>query len=490
MNRLFSVLLLMALLLSLCACADSGEQQAEKDSVSLPALDDLGEYGLYAGFGRKNISPQEPIGLGGYSNASVRISQQIQDDLYVTAIALTDAQGNTVIFMNWDAVRSYPIEQDSVRMSIAQKTGVDANNIYIGATHSHSCPDLTESSEALNRYKVYLVEQSVACAIEALQDRRPANMSAGTIEAEGLNFVRHYMTTLDDGTITYFGDNFNTAVYNDSTTHTSEADPTMFMLYFDTAEGSDMCLTNWRAHPHFTGGTSAYNVSSDWVGAFRDAFEYQSGVDMLYFNGAAGNINGKSRISNENITTDYKEYGRLLADYAISLIQNNLEPVVVDQIQTKQTIFQGQVNHAQDHLYAKAIEVWGVWKATGDSNATTEAGKPYGIRSRFHASAIISNMKRDSNQPRELNAILLGKDVSLVTAPNELFDTNAVWLEENSPTKYTLTLGYTNGHYGYLPSELAWEYTCYETDITYLVQGTAEQYQECFLELIKTMHGQ
>ena len=55
MNRLFSVLLLMALLLSLCACADSGEQQAEKDSVSLPALDDLGEYGLYAGFGRKNI---------------------------------------------------------------------------------------------------------------------------------------------------------------------------------------------------------------------------------------------------------------------------------------------------------------------------------------------------------------------------------------------------------------------------------------------------
>ena len=136
----------------------------------------------------------------------------------------------------------------------------------------------------------------------------------------------------------------------------------------------------------------------------------------------------------------------------------------------------------------QAMEVWNIWKATGDSAAVTTAGAPYGIRSRFHASAIISNMKRDSNQPRELNAILLGDDVALVTAPNELFDTNAVWLEENSPTKYTLTLGYTNGHYGYIPSAYAWEYTCYETDITYLVRGTGEEYQKCFLEMIKAMH--
>ena len=489
MKRLFSILLLMSLLLSLFGCKDT-EETAETDMNTLPALPALGAYDLYAGFDRKNITPREPIELGGYSNAANRVSQAIQDELFVTSIALTDAQGNTVIFMNWDGVRSYPLQQETVRMTLAQETGVDANNIYIGATHSHSCPDMNETSEALERYKAYVVEQAIASAIEALQDRRPANMSAGTIEAEGLNFVRHYATTLDDGTVTYFGDNFNTAVYNDTTTHASEADPTMFMLYFEMAEGKPMCLINWRAHPHFTGGTSQYNVSSDWVGAFRDAFEYQTGVDMLYFNGAAGNINEKSRLSKENQTTDYKVHGKLLADYAISLMDTNLEAVQVDQIQTKQTIFQGRVNHAQDHLYAQASEVWNIWRATGDSEAVAQAGKPYGIRSRFHASAIMSNMKRDSNQPRELNAILLGKDVSLVTAPNELFDTNSVWLETNAPTKYTLTLGYTNGHYGYIPSALAWEYTCYETDITYLEQGTAEQYQECFLEMIEAMHAQ
>lgn len=486
MKKILSFALLLTLLLSLCACMGTEEENAD----ALPQLPELGAYGLYAGFGRKNISPREPIGLGGYSNAEKRISQAIQDELFVTSIALTDAQGNTIILMNWDGVRSYPIQQGVIRMSISQKIGVDVNNIFIGASHSHSCPDLTESSDALERYKTYLVQQAVASAMEAMKDRRPANMSVGTIEAEGLNFVRHYVTTLDDGSVTYFGDNFNKAIYNDSTTHASQADPTMFMLYFDMEAGADMCLVNWRAHPHFTGGTSVYNVSSDWVGAFRDAFEYQTGVDMLYYNGAAGNINEKSRLSKENLTVDYKEYGKLLSDYAITLMDQNLEAVAVDQIRTQQTIFQGQVNHSQDHLYSAALQVWGVWKATGDGNATTEAGAPYGIRSRFHASAIINNLNRDSNQPRELNAIMLGKDVSLVTAPNELFDTNAVWLEEKSPTKYTLTLGYTNGHYGYVPSALAWEYTCYESDISHLVQGTAEKYQECFLDMLNAMNAQ
>lgn len=486
MKKVMSVLLLLALLLSLTACTGGKSAQTADTGAALP---ELGDYDLYAGFGRKNITPQEPIGLGGYSNASNRIHQTVLDELYVTSIALTDAQGKTVIFINWDGVRSNPIQQESVRTAINQRTGVEVNDIYVGATHSHSCPDLTETGEVVERYKVYLVEQAVESAIQALNDRRPANMSAGSIEAEGLNFVRHYMTTLDDGTVTYFGDNFNTAVYNESTRHTSEADPTMFMLYFDTANGEDMCLINWRAHPHFTGGSSKYDLSSDWCGAFRDAFEYQTNVDMLYFNGASGNINEKSRISKENITTDYKEYGKLLADYAMSLIEHNLEAVQVDQIQTQQTIFQGEVNHSQDHLYTQALEVRAIWQATKDHAATAEAGAPYGIRSSFHANAIISNMTRSPEQPRELNAILLGKDVSLVTAPNELFDTNSVWLEENAPTRYTLTLGYTNGHYGYIPSAYAWEYTSYETDITYLVSGTGEKYQECFLEMIETMYA-
>lgn len=485
MKKTLSVILLLALTLSLWACGGTGQSGAEETQLA-----ELGEYDLYAGFGRENITPQEPVPLGGYGRASDRIHTAVLDDLYVTGIALTDSAGETVIFLNWDGVRAYDEVQASARDSISTATGVPVERIFIGATHSHSCPEMSNSLDSAVRYAQYVVQQATACAVEAMADRKPANMSAGSIEAEGMNFVRHYQTTLADGSVTYFGDNFNTAVYNDTTTHTSEADPTMFMLYFEREGGDDLAFINWRAHPHFTGGSSRYDLSADWCGPFRDAFEYQTNVKMLYYNGAAGNINERSRIESENRTVDYEAYGAILADYAIRLMENNLTAQSVDKIQTTQTMFEGKVNHAQDGLYYKAKEIQAIWSSTGNSSLVKEMGAPYGIRSPYHANAIVSNYSRGETQLRELNAVMLGDSVSLVTAPNELFDTNSVWLEENSPTQFTLTLGYTNGHYGYIPSALAWEYTSYETDITYFEAGTAEKYQECFLDMINQLKNQ
>ena len=114
MKRLFQIAMLLAMILMLCACGDT-QQQAQQAQLA-----DLGEYDLYAGFGRENITPLEPTPLGGYSNASNRIHQAVLDDLYVTAIALTDAQGETILLMNWDGVRSYTEVQEELRARLAK----------------------------------------------------------------------------------------------------------------------------------------------------------------------------------------------------------------------------------------------------------------------------------------------------------------------------------------------------------------------------------
>lgn len=482
MKRFIAMIMLLALMLPLGAC-----KEKEQDPNELPELAALGDYDFYAGFGRENITPLEPVPLGGYGRAESRMHQAVLEDLYVDCLALTDTQGETILLMNWDGVRAYTEIQQMVRENIYAVLGIPTDHIFIGATHSHSCPEMTNKQESAIRYTEYVIAQATACALEALRDRKPANMSAGSIETESMNFVRHYKTTLPDGSVTYFGDNFNSSVYNETTTHTSEADPTMFMLYFTRDGGEDLAFTNWRAHPHFTGGASKYDLSADWCGAFHAAFEYQTGIQMIYFNGAAGNINEKSRVETENRTADYEQYGAILADYAMECMENNLKPVKVDKIQTAQTMFEGQVNHTTDDLYNKSREIQAVWVSTGDSTLVKEMGAPYGIRSPYHANAIVTRYNLDETEQRELNVILLGDSVSLVTAPNELFDTNSQWLEENSPTEFTLTLGYTNGHYGYIPSALAWEYTSYETDITYFVPGTGEKYQECFLSMLNEL---
>lgn len=180
----------------------------------------------------------------------------------------------------------------------------------------------------------------------------------------------------------------------------------------------------------------------------------------------------------------------MLAEYAMECMKNNLKPVKVDKIKTTQTMFEGTINHETDHLYMKAKEVQSVYNGSnGDGALAKETGEPYGIRSIYHANAIVNRYGYEKTETRELNAIMLGDSVAMVTAPNELFDTNAVYVEEHSPVEFTLTLGYTNGHYGYIPSALTWEHSSYETDITHFVAGTGEQYQQCFVDMLEELAG-
>ena len=481
-------MILAASMLMLCACSETPQSQ-ETEATTIASLPtEAQDHGLCAGFARADITPEAPVPLAGYGSAEKRISRAVLDPLYVQVLALTDAEDNTVLLINWDATRSYTQVQELARQSITQATGVPMDKIYLGATHTHSAPEMhNQRVDSAAAYSVYVVEQTTAAAVAALEDRKPATMSAGSIEVEGLNFVRHYTYQDEAGNAQYFGDNFGDWVFNDTTTQVGEADKTMYLLRFEREAGPDIAFVNWRAHPHLTGGPSLYNISADWVGAFRNAVEYQTGTQVIYFNGASGNINEKSRISAENLTTDHAEYGALLANYAIELMESCLEPMDVTTITTRQTIYNAKVNHADDSKFYQAKEIMAQHAVTGVFDA--EQAGAIGIRSRYHADSIISNYNRGESMNIELNALLLGDQIALVTAPNELVDTNSVWLEENAPTAFTLTLGYTNGHYGYVPSQLAWDYTCYESDISYFVPGTAEAYQQIFLDMIHKLKG-
>jgi len=77
----------------------------------------------------------------------------------------------------------------------------------------------------------------------------------------------------------------------------------------------------------------------------------------------------------------------------------------------------------------------------------------------------------------------------MVFAPNELFDTNSEWLESVSPYDKTLTMGYSNIYGSYMPAAEAFEYGCYEVDVTRGAKGTAELIQENFLSMLNDMHG-
>ena len=98
------------------------------------------------------------------------------------------------------------------------------------------------------------------------------------------------------------------------------------------------------------------------------------------------------------------------------------------------------------------------------------------VESPYHASKIISwNTNKGLKHDVELTAVSIG-DVSFASFPGELFDTNGMFIKQNSPYAMTFILGYSNGSQGYIASAYAYLYTTYETTNTIACPGTAELY--------------
>lgn len=471
MKKLLAAVLVVIIVLSLCACG-AGKQQTQTDPYA----------GTFrAGFGEALINPRESVPLAGYGRSTSRMSQNITEDLYVQCVALTDDQDNTVLIFSADAIRADDALLSATAAASAE-LGVPFENVILNVSHSHSSPDLNATAEdCVMRHGEYVTQQVILAGREAMADRKTAQMYYGSAETEGLNFIRHYL--MDDGS--YGGDSFGDWDNHYAVGHTAEPDTTIHLLKFTREGGKDIVLANWRAHAAMTGSAgTGVNVSADFLGPFRDSLEEMADCHAMYLQGYAGNINPGSRIKSEVEYSDYREHGYLLATFAYQGLQD-MELLTTGQIRTNRVTMEGKINHEMDYMQAKAAELSALWGATGDREQVIELGKPYGIRSPYHAGAIRSNAKRGVSEELQLNVIGIGDSVGFTTGPAELFDRNSMAIEDASPFEHTLCLAYTNGHLGYIPAAYVWEYTSYETDTSRFVPGTAEQIQDTLLQMLE-----
>ena len=483
MKRILSLILIAVLALSLFGCG-------KEESAAKVQDEHAGTFRI--GYGRTDITPLTSVPLAGYGNATQRMSQNVLDPQMATCIAITDENENTVLMISYDQQRASDITVEVARPMISEATGVPQEHIMLAGTHTHSGPDLTlPNNEAIARYIPYFNEQLVNAAVAAMADRTPVTaMEAGSIETERMNFVRHY-SYIDpsDGQEKYFGDSFGTQTLNETTKHITEADPTMYVIKIARQDAKDVVLVNWRAHPSSTGYSNGplKNISADYVGTFRDAMEARLDCNFIYFNGACGNINSSSRIPGEVKVSGNNERGSVLADYAISCLENNMESIAPGEVKITRNMLDMEINHDMDSMVTQAKVVQAVWQQTNDNAQAIEAGKPYGIRSPYHANAIISNANRAESVDVELNAISVGDYLSFITFPGELFDDLTEYIEVESPYDYTLTLCYANGMRGYIPTAYAFEYTSYETDCCWFKEGCGEVFRDNLLELLEQL---
>lgn len=133
-----------------------------------------------------------------------------------------------------------------------------------------------------------------------------------------------------------------------------------------------------------------------------------------------------------------------------------------------------------------ALQAQEVWKKNNSVAAVRREFLDDGIHSPYHANAIVNRSKLKENKPFDVWAVSLG-DVGIAVAPYEMYDTNGMFIKENSPKKMTFVATCSNGGNGYFPSKLAFQHPGYEVDITKYAEGSAEQLADLYVGMLKDM---
>ncbi len=450
------------------------------------------EKQLTVGYGREVITPDESIPLSGYSNEPKRFHTRVTEDICATAIAITDADGTTILMMTLDFGTASEYVLQPVRERISAQLGIPQDRIYMHVTHTHSAPDFSQKDlPCIQRYSEKAREKMFLAAKTAVEDRKPAQMLVGSLETKNMNFIKHYKTKdLKTGAIGYIGDRFGTADGKRILSHATAVDPTMHILQFKRQGGKDVVIVNFRAHPHFTGGYEKYDLSADYIGPFRMALEAMANCHAAYFQGASGNVDASTRLSAERRFSTCRSYGTALAAFALEGLQSHMDPTPAGKIKTVQRSMYGDLYRAPEHMLEPARLVLETWLKNYDQQECVALGEPYGIRSPYQATAILDNQKRTQEDAKiEINAVCIGEKFAFVTFPGEMFDSISVRMEENSPFDTTMMLGYSQHNVNYLPSRVAYRYTSYETDVTRFACGTGEKVADFQVVLLEELKG-
>ena len=465
MKKILCLTLAVLMLLSLCACGGTGGAGESKEDTS-----------LQVGFGKVNITPAYSVGLGGSGNDKIRRSTGIVSYVYATCVALRSG-GETYLLYTVDTLSINDNLADQLRVKILEEIPeLELDNIYLMATHSHSCPTPYWPDENEGKYRNEFMEWIPQAAKLAIRDLAPATMEVTQFDIEGMNFVRHYI--MNDGT--YAGDQFGDAS-SGYKAQTYEPDHEMILVNFPREGKEDVLLVNWAAHPSnpYDAAIGYLNISADHPGWCRDELEKLTGAKVAYFNGASGDLDFYNYVKEENHGLNAQQYGEKLAQYAYEHY-DELKPVDTTVIRSVTRDVTVTVEHELEHLLVQCMEIRDIYQEEGNKKLANEKAYALGLSSCFHASAIVGRSKLGPTEVRELNAFSLGP-VGFVTCTFEMASEHADELKAMAPFD---TVFIMSGNQRYIPREEAIDYHSYEGDTRFYVRETGDMMVNQFNEML------
>ncbi|MFX1555173.1 MAG: neutral/alkaline non-lysosomal ceramidase N-terminal domain-containing protein [Promethearchaeota archaeon] len=395
-------------------------------AYALPITPDTDEEG-------KPINPDgSPVYLAGFGSFGSRPAQVIHDDIYARCLIL-DYDGTTIVFVALDLI-GYFIEQvDLVRTEIEKEYGIDANNVIIACTHTHSGPDTLGLWNSLDApgvnwlYMEYIGNRIVECISQAYQNMERASIRFASTSVPGL-----MKNARDPG-----------RVY-----------PDLEVMKVDNWRGKTIAtMINYAGHPE-TLWSDNLELSSDYVGYLRDKVEEELGGVAVFMNGALGGMITPDVESNEHTFEKAQEIGYTLACATFRALRSRRSyrwgaflPRWKTTFNVEKRTFEVPLEN-EDFFYAM---LGGILYRTDPWYKLPSVEFPMGT--------IMT----------EVNVITIGK-AQMITMPGEVLPSIGYRLREAMTGKYKFQIGLGNDELGYIIPADEWNPDEYEESMSVGVQ--------------------
>ena len=355
-------------------------------------------WSLEVGAAHRVITPEKLMPLSGGIGTPI-MAEGKKGDLFSRAMVF--AQGDTrVAIVSIDCLGFPGVLADKVR---AQVPSIPGANVLIGATHTHSGPDLYAFPDGKGghtgdlEYIEWVIGETAAAINEAVKNLAPAALKINVDEAAEKIAYNYYAPQLYDrrcGVIQ--------AVEPDS--------------------GKVIAtLVNYASHPEIL-GTGRKLMSPDFCGPLYDRIEEATGGMAIYMNGAQGGmVTADCRGEDGKDVQTWEEcirIGTLLADEALRIIED--APVQTDAA-----------------LYCAAERLTFPVSNVMLQQLIAASGIDY------------SSVTDGTSVSTQMNLVNIGT-AQLVNIPGEALPNIGYYLKRKMPSAHPFLLGLTNDAFGYI----------------------------------------
>jgi len=415
--------------------------------------------GWKVGFGEAEITPPIGVWLTGFA-ARTKPCDDIHDPLLARAMVLENGKGERAAILALDLIALTGDQVRTIRQLVREWAGIPPQNLLINCSHTHSAPAVGELAPSCmgipDPAYLDLAMRKAATAVKLACDNLvEAKLFFGTSESHiGIN--RRQRT--NEGRIV-IGKNPKGTI-----------DPQVNVLAAKPQE-SDFWLVafSYACHPVVLGENN-YAVTADFVHFARQAVEDFFGGHALtmFLQGCCGDINPKER-GNFEIA---QKLGRELATGVVQAVLK-AEPVEDETVRGVLGTLElplmppPPAKQLREH-YRKFLK---------SANEAKKEGRLGEAQWRFceaeWAKKVLEAMNEGSLPTHErMNAqVLRLGDVCFAGLASETFSEIGLNIKALSPFPCTVTLGYTNGCIGYLPTAKAYEEGGYEVETAFKFYG-------------------